>query len=319
MDTDHHDDAGDHHDTSAGRRMTAADVLAGVDLTGRRYLVTGGGSGLGLASVEALVGAGAAVTIATRDPANVDTLPRSEDVDVRQLDLADLDSVRSFVRAWDGPLDGLVANAGVMALPERRLSASGWEMQLATNHLGHFALALGLHEHLVAAGDARVVVVSSGAQLLAPLDLDDPHFARRPYDPWIAYAQSKTADVLMAVGMARRWAGDGITANAVAPGWIRTRLQRHLDPVSLRSMGVYEEDGQMHTPAFFKTPEQGAADQVALVAAPTMARVTGRYFEDGRPAAVVEGGTGQQSGVASWSIDPDTADRLWELGLAAIG
>ncbi|PYY33684.1 SDR family NAD(P)-dependent oxidoreductase [Curtobacterium sp. MCBD17_030] len=318
MDTDHHDNTGDHHDTSPERRTTAADVLAGVDLTGRRYLVTGGGSGLGLASVEALVGAGAAVIIATRDPSNVDALARSGDVDVRQLDLADLDSVRSFVRAWDRPLDGLIANAGVMALPERRLSASGWEMQLATNHLGHFALALGLHEHLVAAGDARIVVVSSGAQLLAPLDLDDPHFARRPYDPWVAYAQSKTADVLMAVGMARRWAGDGITANAVAPGWIRTRLQRHVDPVSLRSMGVYEEDGKVHTPAFFKTTAQGAADQVSLVAAPATAHVTGRYFEDGRPAAVVEGGTGLQSGVASWSIDPDTADGLWELGLAAI-
>jgi NAD(P)-dependent dehydrogenase (short-subunit alcohol dehydrogenase family) len=319
MDTTTTDIEHSHPDTPAAPpRTTAAQVLDGVDLTGRRYVVTGGGSGLGLASVQALLQAGATVTVATRSPATVDALPRSEALDVRELDLSELDSVRSFVQGWDGPLDGLVANAGVMALPERTLSTSGWEMQLATNHLGHFALALGLHEHLAAAGSARVVVVSSGAQLLAPLDLDDPHFVRRAYDPWTAYAQSKTADVLMAVGMARRWAADGITANAVAPGWIRTRLQRHMDVDTLRSMGVHEEDGQEHTPSFFKTPAQGAADQVALVASPRTASATGQYWEDGRPAPVVEGGTGAQNGVAAWSLDPVAADGLWDLGLAAL-
>ena len=190
-------------------------------------------------------------------------------------------------------------------------------MQLATNYLGHFALALGLRTAL-AAGGARVVVVSSGAQLLAPVDLDDPQFASRPYDPWVAYAQSKTADVLLATGIARRWADEGITANAMAPGWIRTRLQRHVDPQTLRAMGVNEEDGRVHTPDFFKTPEQGAADQVMLVASPVTAGVTGRYFEDGQESPVVQGGPGVQSGVAAWSVDPGAADRLWDLGLGAL-
>lgn len=304
--------------TPFGRGSTASDVLRGVDLTGRRYLVTGGGSGLGAASVQALAGAGAAVTIATRNPATVDERVLTDGVEVRQLDLADLDSVRTFVRGWSDPLDGLIANAGVMALPERQAAANGWEMQLATNYLGHFALTQGLREHLVSAGGARVVVVSSGAQRLAPVDFADPQFAERPYDPWVAYAQSKAAGVLMAVGIARRWAGDGVTANAVAPGWIKTRLQRHIDPQSLRALGVYEEDGQLHTPDYFKTPEQGATDQVMLVASPLTTAVTGRYFEDGRESLVVEGGPDGPEGVASWSVDQAAADALWDLGSAAI-
>jgi NAD(P)-dependent dehydrogenase (short-subunit alcohol dehydrogenase family) len=303
--------------TPFGRGSTAADVLRDVDLTGRRFLVTGGGSGLGAASVRALAGAGATVTIATRNPARVDASVLSPGVDVRALDLADLGSVRSFVAAWEDPLDGLVANAGIMALPTLQLATSGWEMQLATNYLGHFALALGLRPAL-AAGRARVVVVSSGAQLREPVDLDDPGFSRRPYDPWVAYAQSKTADVLLAMGIARRWADDGITANAMAPGWIRTGLQRHVDPEALRAMGVYEEDGQVHTPDFFKTPEQGAADQVLLAASPVTAGVTGRYFEDGQESPVVQGGPDAQVGAAAWSVDAAASDRLWDLGLGAL-
>jgi NAD(P)-dependent dehydrogenase (short-subunit alcohol dehydrogenase family) len=306
-------------ETPFGRGSTATDVLRGVDLTGLHYVVTGGGSGLGAASVRALAAAGASVTIATRDPDTVDEHVLSAHVDVRQLDLADLDSVLRFVRGWSGPVDGLIANAGVMALPERREAANGWELQLATNYLGHFALATGLQEHLESAPAARVVVVSSGAQRLAPVDFDDPQFRQRPYDPWVAYAQSKTAGVLLAVGLARRWAPLGITANAVAPGWIKTRLQRHVDPAALRAMGVYEEDGQLHTPDWFKTPEQGAADQVMLAASPVTAMITGRYFEDGQESPVVDGGDGDQPGVASWSVDAAAADALWDLGSAALG
>jgi NAD(P)-dependent dehydrogenase (short-subunit alcohol dehydrogenase family) len=304
--------------TPFGRGSTATDVLRGVDLTGRRYIVTGGGSGLGAASVQALAAAGASVTIATRDPSTVDEHVLGTGVEVRELDLADLDSVRHFVRGWSTPVDGLIANAGVMALPDRREAPSGWELQLATNYLGHFALTVGLQEHLGAAGSARVVVVSSGAQRLAPVDFDDPQFLARPYDPWVAYAQSKTAGVLLAVGLARRWASLGIAANAVAPGWIRTRLQRHVDPDALRAMGVYEEDGQLHTPDWFKTPAEGATDQVMLLASPRTAGITGRYFEDGQEAPVVDGGPGDQPGVASWSVDPAAADALWDLGSAAL-
>ncbi|GAA2611252.1 SDR family NAD(P)-dependent oxidoreductase [Paractinoplanes durhamensis] len=277
-------------------RTTAAEVLQGVDLTGRRILVTGGGSGLGAAAANALAGAGAEVTATTR----------------AQLDLADLGSVRDFTAAWRGPLHAIVANAGIMALPALTHAANGWELQLATNYLGHFALITGLHEHLRAAGGARIVMVSSGAQLGSPVHFDDPHFARRPYDPWAAYSQSKTADVLLAVGAAQRWAADGITANAMAPGRIHTALQRHLDPDTMRSMGAMDAAGDLLHPENFRTPEQGASTEVLLAASPLLADVTGRYFDEDNQ----EGVTGEN--VAAWALDPDAADRLWELGTQAL-
>ena len=141
-------------------------------------------------------------------------------VTVGAVDLSDLSSVAAFVRAWSGPLDILVNNAGVMAVPELTMSPSGHEMQFATNHLGHFALAVGLHDALAAAGDARVVSVSSGGHLRSPVVFDDIDFAFRDYDPFAAYGQSKTANVLFAVEATRRWADDGITSNALMPGAI---------------------------------------------------------------------------------------------------
>ncbi|MEV4019152.1 SDR family NAD(P)-dependent oxidoreductase [Nonomuraea angiospora] len=287
---------------------TAAEILAGVDLTGRRIIVTGGASGIGLETVRALRGAGAEVTVATRNPTG----------DQRALDLSDLGSVRAFVAGWTGPVHAIVANAGIMALPTRQVAANGWELQLATNFLGHFALITGLRENLRQAGDARVVMVSSGAQLLAPFDFDDPHFERRPYDPWIAYAQSKTADALLAVGAARRWAGDGITANAFEPGYIHTNLQRHLDDDTMRAAGAMDDEGNLVTPDYYKTPEQGASTSVLLAASPLLDGVTGRYFSsDNQEAEVVPGRPGATAGVAAWSVDPAAADRLWDYALTA--
>ncbi|TYB57170.1 SDR family NAD(P)-dependent oxidoreductase [Nonomuraea sp. PA05] len=289
--------------TPFNARTTASEVLAGIDLTGRRIIVTGGASGIGLETSRALRAAGAEVTVATRRPAPGE----------RALDLSDLASVRAFVAGWTGPVDAIVANAGVMALPARQIAANGWELQLATNFLGHFALITGLHDHLRQNGGARVVVVSSGAQLREPFDFDDPHFERRPYDPWAAYAQSKTADVLLAVGIARRWTGDGIAANAFEPGYVRTNLQRHLDQDTMRAAGLLDDDGGPLVPDYFTTPEQGAATAVLLAASPLVDGVTGRYFEhDNQEAEVVRGGPDVMTGVASWSVDPDAADRLWE-------
>ncbi|MEV4476245.1 SDR family NAD(P)-dependent oxidoreductase [Nonomuraea salmonea] len=289
-------------------RTTAAEVLAGVDLTGRRIIVTGGASGIGLETVRALRGAGADVTVATRNPAAGE----------RRLDLSDLGSVRAFAASWTGPLHAIVANAGIMALPTRQVTAGGWELQLATNFLGHFALVTALHANLRQAGDARVVMVSSGAQLGAPFDFDDPHFEKRPYDPWTAYSQSKTADVLLAVGAARRWTDDGIIANALEPGYIHTNLQRHVDAATMRSMGAMDEAGRLLTPDYFKTPEQGAATSALLAGSPLVAGVTGRFFSDNQEAEVVQGGPGVMSGVASWAVDPEAADRLWAYALDAI-
>jgi NAD(P)-dependent dehydrogenase (short-subunit alcohol dehydrogenase family) len=240
-------------------RTTAAEVLDGVDLTGKRFLITGGGSGLGAAAARALRDAGAEVIATTRN----------------DLDLADLGSVKRFTDAWEGPLAGLIANAGIMALPELTRAANGWELQLATNFLGHFALITGLRESL---RGGRVVMVSSGAQ--APIDFEDPQFERRPYDPWLAYSRSKTADVLLAVAIAERWHHDGITANALAPGRIHTALQRHLDAATMRSLGAMDDEGALLHPDNFKTPEQGAAGEVMLAASPLLAGVTGRFFDE---------------------------------------
>src|SRR5215216_1336121 len=196
--------------TTYGFETTAAEVAGGIDLSGKRAIVTGGSSGIGVETARALAGTGAEVTLAVRDTAAGDRTAADIDGDVRvaKLDLADQSSVRTFAGSWDGPLHVLINNAGVMAIPELERTPEGWEMQFATNHLGHFALALGLHDALAADGDARIVSVSSAAHLRSPIVWDDVHFDFREYDPWAAYGQSKTANVLFAVEATRRWADD---------------------------------------------------------------------------------------------------------------
>ena len=290
--------------TPFGATSTAAEVLAGVDLSGRRAVVTGASSGLGVETARALAGAGAEVTFAVRDVAAGKRV--AGDSAVARLDLADLGSVRDFVAGWAGPLDILVNNAGIMATPLMR-TPQGWELQLATNHLGHFALAAGLHDALAAAGGARIVSVSSVGHINADVDFDDLDFDRRPYDPWLAYGQSKTANILFAVGAATHWAADGITANALNPGRITsTKLGRHVvaapasfDPAS--------------TQVSWKDAAQGAATSVLLAASPLVAGVTGRYYEDCQPAVPYVPGV--RRGVAAYAMDPDRAAQLWELSL----
>ncbi|MFI5613989.1 SDR family NAD(P)-dependent oxidoreductase [Amycolatopsis sp. NPDC051903] len=298
--------------TPFGATATAAEVIAGVDLTGRRAIVTGAASGIGAETARALASAGAEVTLAVRDTAAGDRVAReittgtgNAAVHVAALDLADPDSVAAFVEQWRGPLHVLVANAGVMATPERR-TAQGWELQFATNHLGHFQLATGLHGALAAAGGARVVVVSSVGHVNGEVLFDDVSFTRTPYDPWVAYSQSKTANVLFAVAAARRWAADGIAVNALNPGRIwSTNLGRHrenpptaFDPAG--STGVSEKD-----------IPQGAATSVLLAASPLVEGVTGKYFEDGQEAEPYTAGV--RRGVADYALDPEKADRLWTL------
>lgn len=308
--------------TPFGARSTAYDILREVDLTGRRYLVTGGASGIGAETVRALAAAGAEVTVGSRDADRASLFAKQFGraggaVIVEMLDLSDLRSVRRFTEQWEGGLDGVVANAGVMALPHRQLSAERWELQLATNYLGHFALVTGLHDALASAA-GRVAVVSSTAHLRSPFVFEDPQFERRPYERWSAYAQSKTADVLLAVGLANRWADEGITANALMPGWISTNLQRHLDDDTLRSMGAMDESGNRIEPGYFKTPEQGAATSVLLAASPWLEGVTGLYFEDNQQAEVVVDTEGRTTGVAAHAIDPAIASKLWEYSESEI-
>ncbi|WP_028651836.1 SDR family NAD(P)-dependent oxidoreductase [Nocardioides halotolerans] len=294
-------------------RATAAEVLTGTDLSGRTVLITGGSSGLGRETAHALADAGADVTIAVRKPvASPTQVGRTARIRQVELDLADLKSVRRLVEHWNRPLDALVANAGIMAIPTRRVTPEGWELQLATNYLGHFALARGLHSHLAHAaavrGEARLVVVSSGAHRNAPIDREDLQFEYRAYDRWAAYGQSKTADVLLAVGAGQRWAADGIVANALNPGFINTGLQRHVDDDTMRALGAMDEEGNLIEPDYYKTPAQGASTSALLAGSPLVAGVTGRYFEDNQEAAVVADGG---HGVAPHALDEATAEWLW--------
>ncbi len=301
--------------TPFGAQSTAAEVIAGIDLIGKRAIVTGGASGIGVETARALASAGAEVTLAVRNvEAGVRTVKDivastgNKEVLVAPLDLADPASVAAFAVRWDGPLHILVNNAGVMAAPLTR-TAQGWELQFATNHLGHFALATGLHEALAAAGDARVVSVSSSGHRRSPVVFSDIHFLQRPYDPWLAYGQSKTANVLFAVEATRRWAADGIAVNALMPGGIRTGLQRYVSQDELDRM-VAQAGGL--TGARWKTPEQGAATSVLLAASPLLDGISGRYFEDCNEAGPP---IDARHGVAAYALDPDAAARLWQVSV----
>ena len=307
--------------TPFGFESTAADVVAGVDLTGKRAIVTGSSSGIGIETARALAGAGAAVTLAVRNPearqnvaADIVDTTRNDKVQVSELELADLQSVAGFVARWDGPLDMLVNNAAVMAVPDLRLTPDGWELQFATNHLGHFALAVGLHDALAEAEGARIVAVSSRGHLRSPVVFEDINFASRPYDPLVAYGQSKTAVVLFAVEATRRWADDGVTANAVHPGADdTTNLSRYIDPEELEQI---KASGSYH----YKTSEQAAATSVLVATWPPLEGVGGRYFQDCNEAPVVDPAEAETTGagVAAYALDPTNAERLWELSLAAL-
>jgi NAD(P)-dependent dehydrogenase (short-subunit alcohol dehydrogenase family) len=293
---------------------TASDVVAGVDLTNRRAIVTGGASGIGIETARALAEAGAHVTLAVRDldagkrvAEDIAATTGNQLVEVALLNLIDRSSVASFVASWDGPLHILINNAGVMATPETR-TPEGWELQFATNHLGHFALANGLHDALVAAGSARVVSVSSAGHLRSPVVFDDINFLRRPYDPFLAYGQSKTANILFAVEASKRWADDGITVNALMPGAIHTP--------GVAGLQITAEQRASGQDFVWKTPQQGAATSVLLATSPLLDGIGGRYFEDCNEAGPNVPGT--RTGVASYALDPEAAAHLWQVSIDAL-
>src|SRR6201997_334580 len=295
--------------TPFGHHSTASEVIDGVDLSGRRAIVTGAGSGIGTETARALASAGAEVVLAVRRPqaageiaAGIAGSTGNTKVAVRALDLADQSSVRGFAAAWDQPLHILVNNAGIMAVPEPERTREGWEMQFATNFLGHFALTTGLHDALAEAHGARVVSVSSSGNLFSPGVFDDLHFDFRSYDPLAAYGQSKTADALLAVEDNRRLSGEGRYAHALNPGAIATGLQKHT--------------GGLKTPKERqKTVQQGAATSVLLAASPLLDKVGGRYFEDCNEAATVTRRPADYAGVAWYALDPANAERLWDTAL----
>lgn len=298
--------------TPFSRESTTADVIAGVDLRGKRAIVTGGASGIGAETARTLASAGAEVTLAVRNldagekvAADIRESTGNPSVTVGHVELADRASVTQFAREWSGPLHILVNNAGIMALPEIHRTPEGWELQFATNHLGHFGLALGLHDALASAGGSRIVSLSSNAHRVSPIHFDDIQFEHRLYTDWLAYGQSKTANSLFAVEAAKRWAADGITANAVMPGGIRTALQRH--QTSDAAQQIFDNYD-------WKTLEQGAATSVLVAASPLLDGVTGRYFEDNNEAEVTTD-IDAQEGVRPHALDPVDAARLWDVSL----
>jgi NAD(P)-dependent dehydrogenase (short-subunit alcohol dehydrogenase family) len=303
-----------HFTTPFGFYSTAAEVIAGVDLTGKRAVITGGAAGIGLETARALSTAGATVTLAVRRPEAAEAVAEelrqstgNPAVDVKHLDLSDLHSVRAFTTAWKGPLHILINNAGIMAVPELEKTPQGFELQFGTNFLGHFALTTGLHRALAAAGGARVVAVSSTGHLFSPVIFDDLSFDFIPYAPIVAYGQSKTAIALLAVGITHRWVSDGIRSNSLHPGAIATGLQKHT--------------GGLKTPVEKrKTLAQGASTSVLLAASAHLEGVSGLYFEDCNQARrVTKRPTDFTGGYAAYAVDPNNAERLWDLSLKLIG
>ena len=301
---------------------TADDVLAGIDLTGRNAIVTGGHAGIGLEVTRALSKAGASVTVGARDTSGATAaLAGVERVEVGQLDLVDPHSIEAFAAQWQEggrPLHILINNAGASGGPER--DARGYETQFATNHLGHFQLTSALLPALRAAHGARVVNVSSGAQRFGHIRWDDPNFAAG-YNSREAYAQSKLANVLFAVELDRRWAEDGIRGYAVHPGVVvGTKLNSSAGDEALRRMGLIDEAGKpiIDPVVGKKTPQQGASTIVFAATSPLLDDIGGVYLIDNDIAPLTDeqlslANNAIPTAAASHSIDAEAARRLWTM------
>ena len=307
-----------------GHKTTASQVLEGISLSGKTFIVTGGYSGIGVETVRALAAAGAKVIVPARSRAKAEaslaTMPGT--VEIADMDLADLASVRAFSAAFvasGSALHGLINNAGVMANPLTRIG-NGWESQFATCHLGHFELARGLEQPLKATAGARVVALSSIAHARGGINWEDPHYQSRAYDKWEAYGQAKTANALFALGLDRRWKADGVRAFSVHPGGILTPLQRHLPDEELVALGWKAADGSIPpmVQAMFKSPEGGAATAVWCATSPSLEGRGGVYCEDCDIAPLATDKSQRWEHVRPWACDDEGADRLWALSEAMI-
>ena len=313
-----------------GATSTTDEVLAGVDLRGKRVLVTGVSAGLGVETARALAAHGAHIVGAARDLAKAEAASwcaagRSAGIELVELDLASLASVRACAdRASSpkgAPLHLVIANAGIMAAPFGH-TADGFELQFGTNHLGHFVLVNRIAP-LMPAG-ARLVNLSSAGHRRADVDLADPNFEHQPYDPWVSYGRAKTANILFAVEFDRRHRERGVRATAVHPGGIRTELSRHLEPEA-RDQLLARIDAELAAqglpPYRYKSVAQGAATSVwAGVVAPAD-EVGGRYCEDCHVTTLVTESpiTVASGGVRPYALDPEHARALWTLSEDLVG
>jgi len=299
---------------------TTDEVLQGIDLSGKRFLVTGVSAGLGVETTRTLLAHGASVVGTARDLAKAEgaldearaAVQAGASLELVEVDLASLQSVRKgadAIKAMGGSFDALIANAGVMACPYGT-TADGFETQFGTNHLGHFVLINRLVPLLTRPG--RIVLLSSAAHRRSDVNLDDPGFVTTEYDPWLAYGRSKTANVLFAVALDSRLKEQGIRATALHPGGIATELGRHLTPEAIASMRAMAAPSDSSAPrARFKTVPQGAATTVwaACVASPE--ETGGKFLEDCNVASVND--ENSMGGVKSYALDAGTADKLWTL------
>ncbi|KVM61453.1 oxidoreductase [Burkholderia gladioli] len=310
-----------------GAASTADEVIAGIDLSGATAVVTGGYSGLGLETVRVLREAGARVIVPARDVERARSALAGIDAQVRAMDLLDPASIAAFAAsvAADTPaLRILVNSAGIMAVPELRRDARGYEIQFATNHLGHFQLTTALLPLLREAGGARVVSVSSLGHRYADVSLDDPNFERRDYHPFAAYGQSKTANILFAVELDRREREHGVRAFSLHPGSIvETGLGKHVTREQLIEAGVLDAQGRpIRDPSRqLKTVGQGAATQVWCATSPKLDGLGGLYCEnvdvaplrDESPREIEMADAMRIRGVSPYAVDPVHARALWTL------
>lgn len=305
------------------RSSTTDDVLSGVDLTGKTVLVTGASTGLGAETARALAARGADLTLVAR---SIEKLTRVAEAihsatgrkpETASLELDKPSTVRSFARTWlasHDKLDLLINNAGIMAPPLTR-TAEGWESQFATNHLGHFLLTNLLGPALKATGSARVINLSSAGHRFSPVDLEDPNYERRPYEPVAAYGQSKTANIWFSLELGRRWAEHGVSSFAVHPGGIQTELDRNLDPSVEETVEKMQEDyGHL-----YKTIPQGAATSCWAATSASLNGRNGLYLEDCQASRPAESDDVMQGGYAPHAYDAKGAAGLWDLSNQLLG
>ncbi|HMF90004.1 MAG TPA: SDR family NAD(P)-dependent oxidoreductase [Candidatus Angelobacter sp.] len=317
-----------------GATSTTEDVLGGINLPGKRILVTGVSAGLGVETARSLAAHGARVVGAARDlskaraasaPVEKDAAANGGSFELIELDLANLKSVRACadrLLAEGEPFDVVIANAGVMATPFGH-TADGFETQFGTNHLGHFVLVNRIARFIRAGG--RLINLSSSGHRFSNVDLDDPNFERMPYDPWVAYGRSKTANALFAVAFDKRNRGRGVRAAAVHPGAIRTELGRYVDPSQFEKM-IEQMNQQLAAegkpPFQLKTIPQGAATSVwAAVVAPAD-EIGGRYCENCHVGKIVPDNVSINAlseGVRGYALDPSNAEALWKKSEELVG
>jgi NAD(P)-dependent dehydrogenase (short-subunit alcohol dehydrogenase family) len=320
--------------TTFGATSTTDDVLTGVDLRGKRILVTGVSAGLGVETARALTAHGAHVVGAARNlvKAKAATEPVQKDADANEgmfelveLDLANLKSVRACAEgllAKGKPFDVIIANAGVMATPFGR-TVDGFETQFGTNHLGHFVLVNRISSLLRTGG--RLISLSSAGHRFANVDLEDPNFERTPYEPFVAYGRSKTANILFTVAFDKRHRDRGVRAAAVHPGGIQTELGRYMDQSQIQQiLDQMDQQGAAEgkEPFQWKTIPQGAATSVwAAVVAPAD-EIGGQYCENCHVGHIVSDDVTLNSiseGVRGYALDPKNAEALWKRSEELVG